>query len=560
MIGRVNKAIAFHARAGSLGRLVVAIVLVALALGISLLPPAHAQEAATAIPAPTDAPHFDIWEYTVEGNTVLPNLSIETAVLPHLGPDRSMVDVEAARAALEAVYQKAGYLTVLVDVPEQQVDDGVVRLAVLEGRVGRLNVTGARYHSPGFIRKQVSELAEGTVPDFNRVQQQLVPINRTEERRVQPVLKPGRVPGTVDVDLQVDDKLPLTGNIELNNDHGRDTRPWRLSGTVRWGNLFQRDHALALTAIGVPEEPSQSRVIVANYSVPLASGATFTAVAVSSDSSVESLGGTVALGNGNTLGLRWSTPFGSSASNVHTLTAGIDFKDLREQVNFGDESIKTPVRYLPMQLAYQGNFTDGDVRQQLGLTFLWSFRQILRRQVACPTADGRTEQADQFACKRSGADGGFAVLRADWRHQRPLGPLALSWRVSAQGASQPLISAEQFALGGSQSVRGYLDSDAAGDYGLLGSVELASPNLARWAGFDAGQLTTLAFVDAARAHTLQALAGQQARTPLLGAGVGLRLSLPSGLDAAFDVARAFRPSPASPDGSHRVHVRIGMRL
>ncbi len=169
MIGRVNKAIAFHARAGSLGRLVVAIVLVALALGISLLPPAHAQEAATAIPAPTDAPHFDIWEYTVEGNTVLPNLSIETAVLPHLGPDRSMVDVEAARAALEAVYQKAGYLTVLVDVPEQQVDDGVVRLAVLEGRVGRLNVTGARYHSPGFIRKQVSELAEGTVPDFNRL-------------------------------------------------------------------------------------------------------------------------------------------------------------------------------------------------------------------------------------------------------------------------------------------------------------------------------------------------------------------------------------------------------
>lgn len=548
---------------GASGRLVAAVLLVAAMLAAAMLMPlpAAAQDAPAAdAVAAAAVPRFDIWEYVIEGNSVLPPVAIEKAVTPHLGPGRSMADVDAARAQLEAVYQQAGYLTVFVDVPEQRVDEGVVTLNVLEGQVGQLHVTGAQYHSPGVIRKQVPELAEGTVPDFNRVQQQLTPLNRTEDRRVQPILRPGRVPGTVDVDLEVKDELPLSGSIEVNNDHGRDTRPWRLVGTARWGNLFQRDHSLSLTAIAVPEEFSQSQVFVGNYSVPLEGGASFSAIAVYSNSSVASLGGTVALGDGNTLGLRWSWPFGQSASALHSFTAGLDYKDLREEVQFGEGSIKTPVRYLPMQMAWQGNFNNGDVRDQVNLGFVWAFRQILRRTVECPTAIGGVDQSDQFACKRSGADGGFAILRADWRHSRPLGPLALSLRFSAQGASQPLISAEQFAVGGSQSVRGYLDSDATGDYGLLGSIELASPNLARWVGLDAGRVSTLAFMDAARVSTIDSLPGQPARTPLFGAGVGLRVDTPAGLSASFDVARAFKPTPASPADSNRVHVRVGMRL
>lgn len=542
-------------------RLAAASLLVALLIVVVwLLPlPVWAQAAAPA--ADAAAPRFDIWEMVVEGNSVLSALAIEKALTPHLGPGRSMADVDAARAQLEAVYQQQGYLTVFVDVPEQRIEEGIVTLQVLEGRIGQLHVTDAQYHAPGFIRRRVPALAEGAVPDFNRVQQQIAPLNRTEERRVQPVLRPGRVPGTVDVDLQVKDELPLSGSIELNNDHGRDTRPWRLVGNVRWGNLFQRDHTLALTAIGVPEQPSQSRVLVANWGIPFDDGSSFSALWVNSDSAVESLGGTVALGNGNTLGLRWSWPFAPSAAALHSFTAGVDYKSLREQVNFGDGSISTPVRYLPMQLAWQGNFTQGDRRTQLGLTFVWAFRPILRRTVDCPTADGFAEQADQFACKRSGADGGFAVLRADLRHQQRIGPLGLSLRFAAQGASQPLISAEQFAIGGSQSVRGYLDSDATGDHGMLGSIELATPNLAPWVGLDAGELTSFVFADAGRALTIDALPGQQARTPLLGTGVGLRLSLPGrGVDAALDVARANKPTAASPEGSHRVHVRVGVRL
>ena len=45
---------------------------------------------------------FDVEEYRVEGNSVLPDATVEDAVYPFLGEARSANDIESARAALEA--------------------------------------------------------------------------------------------------------------------------------------------------------------------------------------------------------------------------------------------------------------------------------------------------------------------------------------------------------------------------------------------------------------------------------------------------------------------------
>ena len=84
-----------------------------------------------------------IEEYLVRGNTVLDARAIEEAVTPFLGPGRTLKDVEGARDALVAAYQARGYQSVYVDLPEQQVDQGVVVLQVSETKVGRLRVVGA---------------------------------------------------------------------------------------------------------------------------------------------------------------------------------------------------------------------------------------------------------------------------------------------------------------------------------------------------------------------------------------------------------------------------------
>src|SRR5262245_53724494 len=68
-------------------------------------------------PAPAVEPRVDIFEYVVDGNSVLPALDIEQAVYPFLGEQRIAADVDRAREELERRYHARGYQTVQVRIP-----------------------------------------------------------------------------------------------------------------------------------------------------------------------------------------------------------------------------------------------------------------------------------------------------------------------------------------------------------------------------------------------------------------------------------------------------------
>ena len=112
-------------------------------------------------------------EIRVLGNSKLPALAVETAVYPYVGPGKTIEDVEAARQALEASYRLAGYSTVYVDIPEQTVDDGIVRLKVTEGRLARVRIEGAKYFSARRIRAALPGATAGEVPNIPELQRDL---------------------------------------------------------------------------------------------------------------------------------------------------------------------------------------------------------------------------------------------------------------------------------------------------------------------------------------------------------------------------------------------------
>jgi hemolysin activation/secretion protein len=517
-----------------------------------------AAASAAAASAPT-GPAFDILEYQVEGNTVLSNVAIERALEDHLGPGRHMSDVEAARAALEAAYQKAGYLTIGVDIPEQRIDDGVVRLSVLEGRVREVYVTGSRYHSQGWIRAHVGALAAGAVPDFNVVQTQLAEVNR-EDRRVQPVLRPGRLPGTVDIDLQVNDTLPAGGSLEVNNQNARDTTAARVLASAHYDNAFQRDHAVTATLQVAPEDPQESTVGILNYALPFDGGDTLATNLVASNSNVDSLGGTQVFGKGFTLGLRWQHPIALS-NGYWSVSTGADYKDLRQKTRFGGDSIDTPLRYLPFQLGLFGLWTSGPDRVQFTGGGTFAIRQIFARTVSCPVPGGESQQ-DQFACSRKGADGSFGIVRGDLRYTHQFLEASVMMRAGAQFASQPLVSAEQYALGGADTVRGYYESESTGDEGALFSTEISSLNLATGPAVaqHVKTLELLAFLDAGMTYNIDPAVGERGHTTLLGLGAGTRLALRDGLEGQLDFAWPQKALPGRPSPDLRLHARLAWQF
>jgi hemolysin activation/secretion protein len=189
---------------------------------------------------------FYIREYRVDGAQRLKKIEIEEAVYPFLGPGRTPADVEKARQALEKVYHDKGFQTVSVNVPQQDPRRGIIKLAVVEGKVARLRINGARWFLPSQIKREVPELAEGNVPNFDQLSKEMIAVNRQADRRVTPELLPGAIPGTVDINLNVEDKYPLHGSLELNNRYSADTTELRLNGSISYGNLFQLGHTLGL--------------------------------------------------------------------------------------------------------------------------------------------------------------------------------------------------------------------------------------------------------------------------------------------------------------------------
>ena len=491
-------------------------------------------------------PSFDILEYRVEGNTVLPAIDIERAVYPYLGPGRNIDDVQSAAQALEKTYQTSGYLTVLVGIPEQKVADGVVVLQVTEGTLDRLRVQGARYYSAGHIRALVPSLKEGEVPYFPDVQKDLAVLNRPADRKVAPVLKPSMVPGQVDIDLKVDDKSPLHGSIELNNRYTANTEPLRLSAAVRYDNLWQRQHSASVQVLTSPQDTSQVRVISGNYVFnPGGKDNILALYAVRSDTDVATPSASI-VGRGTITGARYIVPLPARGEVAHSVTLGADYKDFKEsERRFAVNNLLPPISYVPLSGGYtaQKRGKKGVSTFNLGTTF--GMRDFF----------GNTD--DEFAARRFGAHANFFIVRGDAQRDQILGRgYTLFLRVAGQTASGPLVNTEQYFAGGVDTVRGYLEAETLGDDALAVRVELKSPSLAKRVGNGVDELNAIAFFDAAEVRVQQPLVPIPGRTRLSSAGLGLRARGPGNLAASLDLAWPFESTPRTNAGDMRVHFRV----
>lgn len=492
---------------------------------------------------------FDVWEFRVRGRSVLPRTLVERAVYPFLGPDRSVQDVEAARAALETLFRDQGYPTVIVNIPEQDVSDGVVALDIVQGRVERLRISGATYFSLGRIRREVPALAEGEVPNLPRVQEQLQNLNQANaDRRITPVFRPGRRPGTVEVELKVKDELPLHGSVEVNGRNTADTSRTRLTGNLRYDNLWQRMHSLSLQYQVSPEEPEEVQVFAATYVVPVGSGQdrlALYAINSESDTEISGTGALAVVGNGTIVGARWVRPLDGSPGYSHSLTLGGDYKDFDEAIELvGADSLDTPIDYTKFSAQYSGNL--------IGEQALTRFSTGVNFGVR-----GLGNDEDEFEDKRFQARPNFVYLTASLNHEREFaGGLRLRGRLEGQVAGQPLISNEQFSTGGADGVRGYFESQALADDGLAGSLELYSPSLARHLHAQIDDLRFLVFADAARLQINDPLPGTDDRIELYGVGAGLRLSAFRHVNASLDLAWPLIDAEDVDKGDSRAHFSV----
>ncbi len=505
-------------------------------------------------PAGQPVERFDVWEYRVSGNTLLRTADVERIVYPYLGPQREFADLEGARDALMGAYVDAGFSQVEVVLPPQDIiGQGVVRLIVVEAKVEQAWISGGTYFSPSNIREQLPAVAAGRAIDEDAFRAEINAVNRRNpDLKVIPVLRPGKAPGTVEVELKVKDELPLHGGIELNNKHSEDTSDTRLELSLDYGNLWQADHKLGLLAIFSPERVDESRVLSANYLMPVGEGQDkVLAYYLNTDSNTVTVGDISVVGAGDIFGIAYISPREGSEQLFHNVMFGADYRDMTDQTE-GD--IEKNIRFLSLNAAWMGRrfhaqkvTTDFNLKATTGLA-------------------GLVNDAEEFELKRIGAEPGYLFVNLDLTHERPApGDSTLRLKARTQFTGQPLISNLQFAAGGADSVRGYFESQELRDNGILTSVEWRSRNLARHLGEQTipgkRELVVYAFTDAAWLWDDEPASNPtDPSVNLVSVGIGADVVAFDEVYAEVDVAQPLVSAGTVDKGDTNVHFRVGYQF
>ncbi|HEV7405471.1 MAG TPA: ShlB/FhaC/HecB family hemolysin secretion/activation protein [Chthoniobacteraceae bacterium] len=489
-----------------------------------------------------------IREYRITGVKKLSPLEAGEAVYPFLGPERTAADVEQARSALEAAYHEKGFQTVIVEVPEQTGRGGIIVLKAVEQEVGRLRVRGARYFDLERIKRAVPSVSPGSVPNFNALTQENLALNKWPDRRVTPSLRPGVEPGTVDIDLTVEDKLPLHGSVELNNRYSADTTPLRLSASANYGNLWQLGHAVGFTYLTAPERRDDSEIFSAYYllRLPKVDGLTliFQGTKQTSNITSNNIGSVTVAAPGQTLGVRANISLPAGKNFYQSVSLGLDYKHYEESVLLGGVLTASPLTYWPLSATYDGTWAGKGYTTSVNLAGVAGLR-------------GAGSSPAEFELKRHASGGNFAYVHGELSDERDVGKVAQTYaRVQGQLASQALVNTEQVAGGGSSTVRGYLESEVLGDNGIFATVELRTPSLLGWVKPKGNEWRFYAFADGGYVSVRDSLPGQEKHYRLASAGVGSSLRLLDHLNGSIDLAMPLISQSETKRGDGRVNFRV----
>jgi hemolysin activation/secretion protein len=204
-----------------------------------------------------------------------------------------------------------------------------------------------------------------------------------------------------------------------------------------------------------------------------------------------------------------------------------------------------PVTYYPLNATYQANWTgahsttDASLGLEFGVSPLGS-------------------NAHQFFNKAYNAAPGFSIVRASVTREQDLPHDVQLWAsLTGQITNNPLVSSEQIAMGGADSVRGYLEAETLGDLGAYLQTEVRSPSISKYVGGPVDSWRFHLFSDMGVVNLEQALAqDQRSSYGLSSAGIGSRVNLWGYLNGVVQDAQTFNNGPNTKAGTNRVLFRV----
>jgi hemolysin activation/secretion protein len=514
----------------------------------SVLPAIDAEQQAA---MPNTAP-FLVRQLRVEGNTVFDTATLQALLLPMQGKRLTLPQIAEGIEAITTYYRAAGYPLARAIIPAQTIENGVLRVQVIEANRGQVELRNNSAVKDPVLLRMLSNLEKGSVIRLDALERATLLLSDLPGVVPRALLRAGQEVGSSDLVVEAQPGAPWSASLSADNFGSRYTGVARTNANVQWNNPLGRGDTLGLNSLN--SESGGLEYVRVAYELPLWRPGVQAGVD-GSDMNYR-LGDTAASlaasGKANTSSV-WlrSALIRSPRAN---LNARLGFANNVLQDHVGSTGVKTDRTLNVLSLEFSGERQDDWLaggKNTLGLA-------LYGGRVGFDDATAAAQDA-------STADtaGGFG--RATWsinRNQALGAGASVVLSMNGQWAQKNLDSGQKFSIGGATSVRAYRSGVLSGDSGAFGSLELRYILPMPQAREPTGTWQVTAFVDSAMLQTNKnPWSSGSNEASLNGAGLGLNWQAPKGVSGRIFIASSLGELPTQLAGSvSTTHTNAWMEL
>ncbi|WP_250455986.1 ShlB/FhaC/HecB family hemolysin secretion/activation protein [Caballeronia sp. ATUFL_M2_KS44] len=499
-------------------------------------------------PAAPPAPEgrtFTLKSIRFAGNESLPSDALLPLVADKIGQEVSINDLNAMGARVAAAYRERGYPLAQVVIPPQDVTQGDVLFTVLEGKIGRVQLTVA----PGapikesMVRARLAAIEPGKPLKQAELERTMLLLSDLPGIRVSSALETGSTPGTVDLGVTVEPVRRWNFAVAADDYGAAPAGRWRLGAVGRLASPFGIGDNLDLNLLAAERADTVYGRI--GYDAPVNAYGTRAGIAYSHLYYYlgQNFSALDAHGEADVVTASVSHPLIRSRGQNLLLRGALEYRSLTDKIDSVSFENPQKLYVASVGLSYEsrdsllgGGFNSADV--QLSFAHL-------------NIDSALAESIDQGPFGRHAQGNSVRLTMQANRLNAITRNTSFFVGMSGQWANQNLDSSSRITLGGPRAVRAYSPSEAVVDEGLIGTAQLryaVIPSLTLSAFFDIG----------VGRYNARSIPGQGANTVTRsGAGIGAFWSGPYGITVDGSIAwRTTGPDTTGDDKLPRVYVQV----
>ncbi|MGZ5800113.1 MAG: ShlB/FhaC/HecB family hemolysin secretion/activation protein, partial [Burkholderiaceae bacterium] len=195
-------------------------------------PPISVPSERPAAPTP-DGTKVPVNTFHITGATTFTADELSNLLNQWKGRELTLEDLQAATERITRYYREQGYLVARAYLPEQTIRNGIVEIAVLEGRIGQVILKNSSGISDYQAQAWTDKINPGTIIHEPELERTLILLNDTPGiSAANAALQPGASVGLSDLVVSLQPGPFISGEIDASNYGNRYTGAYLAGGTL----------------------------------------------------------------------------------------------------------------------------------------------------------------------------------------------------------------------------------------------------------------------------------------------------------------------------------------